>query len=181
MSKEHNFENEEMFEQPEFNYYYAPPMFNYSEDDEDEYMRSCCQPMMPYMMPGMQPGMMMPGMQPTMQTEAAQEMPKANLVGMEPGMAPGLQSPSLAASPINPATSQQQATVFNQGFLQAYLNKLIGKFVRIEFLIGTTTLTDRSGIIEEVGVNYIVLRDPAGSRIVGDLYSIKFVTVFAQQ
>ena len=162
-----------------------------------DYMRSCCQPMMPYMMPNMQPGMMMPGMMmpgmqpgmpmedmeemqpgmmPQMQPGMMPQMQPVNTVGLEPGMEAGLQSPSLAAMPINLATSQQQATPANEGFLQAYLTKLIGTTVRVEFLIGTNMLTDRTGVVEEVGVNYIVLRDLAGARVMGDLYAIKFVT-----
>ena len=73
---------------------------------------------------------------------------------------------------------QMQPTVFDPGFLQWYLNKNIGKTVRIEFLIGTNIMTDRGGVIEEVGISYLVLRDQSGARILTDLYSIKFITFY---
>jgi hypothetical protein len=73
---------------------------------------------------------------------------------------------------------QMQPTVFDPGFLQWYLNKNIGKTVRIEFLIGTNIMTDRVGVIEEVGISYLVLRDQSGARILTDLYSIKFITFY---
>lgn len=70
-------------------------------------------------------------------------------------------------------------TLTNIGYTQAYLRTQIGKRVRIEFLIGTNTLVDRGGILENVGISYIILRDAeTGNRILGDLYSIKFVTFF---
>ncbi|MDP4153881.1 MAG: hypothetical protein Q8865_10680 [Bacillota bacterium] len=69
-------------------------------------------------------------------------------------------------------------SVFDPGFLQSYLLKNIGKRVRVEYLIGTNILTDRVGVIEDVGYSYLVLRDQSGSRLLSDLYSIKFVTFY---
>lgn len=83
-----------------------------------------------------------------------------------------------AGGEVVPERSQMQATVFDPGFLQWYLNRNIGKTVRVEYLVGTNILTDRVGVIEEVGVSYLVLRDQAGTRILTDLYSIKFITFF---
>jgi hypothetical protein len=39
-------------------------------------------------------------------------------------------------------------------------------------------MTDRVGVIEEVGISYLVLRDQSGARILTDLYSIKFITFY---
>jgi len=46
----------------------------------------------------------------------------------------------------------------NIGYTQAYLKTLIGKRVRISFLIGTSLLVDRVGTLLEVGISYVVLR-----------------------
>lgn len=85
-------------------------------------------------------------------------------------------SGSLMGLGVNPATSQTQPTTSDAGYIQAYLQRQIGKFVRIEFLIGTSITTDRAGILSQVGINYIVITDPTGADIMCDLYSIKFVT-----
>ena len=46
----------------------------------------------------------------------------------------------------------------NDMYTPAFLREQIGKLVRVEFLIGTNNLTDRVGILEDVGVSYILLR-----------------------
>ncbi|RKD29158.1 hypothetical protein BET03_06295 [Thermohalobacter berrensis] len=64
-------------------------------------------------------------------------------------------------------------------YLQGYLRTLIGRFVRIDFLIGTNTVVDRSGTLLSVGIDHVVLREPESDDItIADLYSIKFVKVF---
>jgi hypothetical protein len=67
--------------------------------------------------------------------------------------------------------------VMSPGYIPGYLRSLIGKPVRAEFSIGSNLLTDRTGIVREVGVNYFVLEDIiTRSRVMCDLYSVKFVT-----
>ena len=46
----------------------------------------------------------------------------------------------------------------NNIYTPAFLREQIGKLLRVEFLIGTNNLTDRTGILEDVGVSYILLR-----------------------
>jgi hypothetical protein len=49
--------------------------------------------------------------------------------------------------------------------------------MRVEFLIGNST-TDRVGVLTAVGSNFIILDSlERQSRILCDLYSIKFVTI----
>lgn len=43
-------------------------------------------------------------------------------------------------------------------YTPAFLREQIGKLMRVEFLIGTNNLTDRIGILEDVGASYILLR-----------------------
>ena len=69
-------------------------------------------------------------------------------------------------------------TVTNSLYTPAFLRQHIGKLVRVEFLIGTTYLEDRTGILVEVGASYIVLRSiQDGNLLYCDIYSIKFVTI----
>ncbi len=68
-------------------------------------------------------------------------------------------------------------TLTNTDFLPAYLKRHIGKWVRVDFLIGGG-IEQRVGILEEVGASYIILNviEPA-TLLVCDMFSIKFVTV----
>ena len=65
----------------------------------------------------------------------------------------------------------------NSIYTPAFLREQIGKLMRVEFLIGTNNLVDRIGILEDVGVSYILLRSIESDTITYcDIYSIKFIT-----
>ena len=61
-------------------------------------------------------------------------------------------------------------------FIPGYLNTQIGKYMRVEFLVGNG-LTDRNGKLVKVGASYIILQAQNGDLIVCDLFSIKFATI----
>lgn len=64
-------------------------------------------------------------------------------------------------------------------YIQGYLRTQIGKRVRATFLLGTGTLQDRTGILESVGISYIILRnEETNTKEMADIYSIKFVVIF---
>ena len=66
----------------------------------------------------------------------------------------------------------------NNIYTPAFLREQIGKLMRVEFLIGTNNLTDRIGILEDVGASYILLRSVESDNLIYcDIYSIKFVTI----
>jgi hypothetical protein len=68
--------------------------------------------------------------------------------------------------------------ILNPGYLQGYLRTQIGKYMRVNFLLGTGTFIDKDGILQEVGVDHIILKDTkTDDNIVADLYSIKFVEI----
>lgn len=69
-------------------------------------------------------------------------------------------------------------SLLNTVYTPAFLRKHLGKLVKVEFLIGTDRLEDRTGILLEVGASYIVLRSVQDNNILYcDIYSIKFVTI----
>ena len=74
-------------------------------------------------------------------------------------------------------TSVRPESLTNPDFLPAYLHQHIGKWVRVDFLIGGG-IEQRVGVLEEVGASYIILNviEPA-TLLVCDMFSIKFVTV----
>jgi hypothetical protein len=66
----------------------------------------------------------------------------------------------------------------NNLYTPAFLRNYIGHLIRVEFLIGTNNLTDRVGILEEVGASYILLRALESTNLLYcDIYSIKFVSI----
>lgn len=89
--------------------------------------------------------------------------------------APSIPSPAPSETGITPQVLQNPA--YTAGFLRTQ----VGRRMRVDFLIGTNTLTDRSGILVGVGASYILLRlEETNEIIMCDLYSIKFVTIFPQ-
>ncbi|QUI22401.1 hypothetical protein HZI73_08845 [Vallitalea pronyensis] len=67
-------------------------------------------------------------------------------------------------------------------YLQGYLRTKVGEFMRVNFLLGTNTFVDKDGILEQVGVDHIVLKDiNTGEDVIADLYSIKFVEIPNEQ
>ena len=80
----------------------------------------------------------------------------------------------------NPVITNQNSPelLTNNIYTPAFLRQQIGKLVRVEFLIGTNTLVDRIGILQDVGASYILLRSlESNTTIYADIYSIKFVTI----
>jgi hypothetical protein len=80
-----------------------------------------------------------------------------------------------AESPASPVVNN---VLYNQGWLTTQ----IGKYVKIEFLIGSNLFIDREGMLTEVGISYVVIRETGTNDIVMcDIYSIKFVRVYDNQ
>ncbi|WZL75048.1 hypothetical protein QBE52_12520 [Clostridiaceae bacterium 35-E11] len=64
-------------------------------------------------------------------------------------------------------------------YTQGYLRTQIGRYVKIEFLIGTNMLIDREGTLVDVGISYVIIREPETDDLVlCDIYAIKFVRIF---
>ncbi|MEY8000434.1 hypothetical protein AB8U03_09555 [Clostridium sp. Mt-5] len=89
------------------------------------------------------------------------------------------QTPHITQTPTSfemaPGSPIQQDT----NYIQGYLRTQIGKRVRVTFLLGTGTLQDRTGILENVGISYIILREEGtNASELADIYSIKFVVIF---
>ena len=81
-------------------------------------------------------------------------------------------------TPIIRPPFNQPIITDDPNYLQGHLNSLIGNYVKVEFIIGTNLFIDKEGILKEVGIDFIVLEEPAtGNDVIADLYSIKFVEV----
>ncbi|MCT4543334.1 MAG: hypothetical protein N4A63_07315 [Vallitalea sp.] len=87
--------------------------------------------------------------------------------------------------PMNNFKSQESGNarrlppvITNTDYLQGYLRSKIGKFMKVNFLLGTGTFIDKEGVLQDVGVDHIVLRDiKTDEEVIADLYSIKFVEI----
>lgn len=86
--------------------------------------------------------------------------------------------PAMNGTPAYPIGEQIPATVKSTLFTPGFLRTQIGKRMRVEFLIGTGTLIDRTGTLLNVGASYILLQMVDSDDIMMcDIYSIKFVTI----
>lgn len=94
-----------------------------------------------------------------------------------PASAPQVQYDTVYVTP--PASQQGPPPAAERGYIPYYLTQNIGRSVRAEFILGSSSYVDKTGILIEVGVNYFVLQD-VNSRhnIMCDLYSVRFVTIF---
>ncbi len=83
----------------------------------------------------------------------------------------------LQPSAVQPG-NQVPSTVENPFFTPGFLRTQIGRKIRVEFLLGTNLLTDRTGTLVAVGASYIVLRlIDSDDLMMCDIYSIKFATI----
>jgi hypothetical protein len=99
--------------------------------------------------------------------------------------------PPMPAPPVAPAPPQrpQQPPAFEIEpgapvqkdilYTQGYMRTQIGRYVKIEFLIGTNMLIDREGTLKDVGISYVIIQEPeTDDLLLCDIYSIKFVKFF---
>lgn len=82
-------------------------------------------------------------------------------------------------APEEPAMPQRPPVIKDEDYIQGYLRTVIGRYVKVEFILGTNMLIDREGTLVDVGIDHIVLREPeTDDLVVADLYSIKFVRIY---
>jgi hypothetical protein len=75
-------------------------------------------------------------------------------------------------------TAPGSPSILGIEYTQGYLRTQIGKTMRVTFLLGTNLIQDRNGILEEVGISYIILKETETNNLVlCDIYSIKFVNI----
>lgn len=163
-----------------------------SSENENNFNKKNKKPMMMQMQPetpylfyppgtvynpiGVPPGAGTPGMMPISPTPIV--TPPGRGV---PTMPPAREVPGVPETevPIDFDIQPGPPVLTNTEFLQGYLRTIIGRYVKIDFLIGTNTFIDREGTLIDVGVDHVVLREAeTDDLLVCDLYSIKFVKVY---
>ncbi len=105
-------------------------------------------------------------------------MPGYN-VGISQGGSMNMQGMSTTPSPSLMPIPAGTTTLDSTQFLNGYLQTMIGKNVTVEFLFGTGTLSDRTGMLMNVGANFITIREIGSNNLlICDFFSIKLVRVY---
>ena len=90
---------------------------------------------------------------------------------LTPSIVPGVPA---SLTPSEPPPETLESPLYTPGFLRT----MIGKKMRVEFLMGTGALIDRTGTLAGVGVSYILLQPlETDDILLCDIYSIRFVTI----
>ena len=76
-------------------------------------------------------------------------------------------------------TAPGSPTNLGTGYMPEYLKTQIGKRMRVTFQLGTNLIQDRTGVLEKVGISYIILIEDETKRpVLCDIYSIEFVNIY---
>ncbi|HEY8422899.1 MAG TPA: hypothetical protein VIL05_14345 [Thermoclostridium sp.] len=90
-------------------------------------------------------------------------------------LGPAPQRTSIMSSGRGVRDSVLSDTNFTQGFLQTQ----IGRYVKVEFLIGVNMFVDREGTLIKVGTDYIIIQESeTDDYLLCDIYSIKFIRFY---
>ena len=93
----------------------------------------------------------------------------------------GQQSPSFSvpSNPLVPPEYEQTIDYDSVQYMNGFLRTQIGRYMRVEQLIGSDTTEDRYGFLVGVGNNYLLMQDISNGNIsVVDLYSVKFAYIY---
>lgn len=97
-----------------------------------------------------------------------------------PGPFPSSPPITIPANPLSPSATPIPIDYESLQYMNGYLRTQIGRYVEVEFLIGTTNRVIWVGILVGVGINYILLQDATTHDITAcDFYNIKFFKSYA--
>ena len=141
--------------------------------------------MMPATKPAALPAAKPQGLSPALSPSPAlgAQFPVATSPSASPSTSPALPSGVTSGPPyggLGDITSGEPAPVTLQSpaFIPGYLRTQLGRRMRVEFLIGTSSVLDRTGTLVGVGASYILLQLVDSDDIMlCDLFAIKFVTI----
>ncbi len=90
--------------------------------------------------------------------------------------APQFQVPN---NPLLPPGYQETIDYENLQYLNGFLRTQIGKYMRVEQLVGSSNIEDRYGYLIGVGINYILLQEIGTGNVSAiDYYNIKYVYIY---
>lgn len=94
------------------------------------------------------------------------------------------QSPSIITpqDPMTPDGFEEEIDYTSVQAFNGFLRTQIGRYMRIEQLIGSNTIEDRFGFLVGVGTNFIILQEiTTGNIMVIDIFSIRLTYVYYSQ
>lgn len=98
-------------------------------------------------------------------------------VGITPSAPQGAMQGSF--SPITDLSQPMPITTESLQYLNGFMRTQIGRRVQVQFLLGTNTITDRTGTLLGVGANYILLNETDSDDLLAcDFYNIKFIRIY---
>ena len=113
----------------------------------------------------------------TVPPRAAASVARRNMANNTMSNMPAASAMSAVPSQTLNISTSPRAT--DTAYLQGYLQQHLGKYVQIYFVVGTQQNAQRDGILNEIGTNFLVIREVGSNRlIVCDLYSVKFVNIY---
>ncbi len=93
----------------------------------------------------------------------------------------GQQTPIFAvpSSPLVPPEYEQTIDYDSIQYMNGFLRTQIGRYMRVEQMIGSDSTEDRYGFLVGVGNNYVLLQDISNGNVaIVDLYTIKYVYMY---
>lgn len=93
----------------------------------------------------------------------------------------GQQTPSFGvpSSPLVPPEYEQTIDYDSIQYMNGFLRTQIGRYMRVEQMIGSDSTEDRYGFLVGVGNNYVLLQDISNGNVaIVDLYTIKYVYMY---
>lgn len=110
------------------------------------------------------------------------ENESANPPGVTPGIPeviPGAPTFTVPANPLLPEGYQEILDYNTVQYANGFYRTQIGRYVRIEQLMGSNFVDNKEGYLVGVGINYILLQAKAtGNITVIDIYGIKSMLVY---
>lgn len=78
------------------------------------------------------------------------------------------------------APSSLETPTCHQSDVSSYLCQNVGSYARVEFLFGENTHIEKTGVLESVGKDFIVLTESGtGTRLVCSSKHIKFINIYS--
>ena len=94
---------------------------------------------------------------------------------------PGAPSFSVPSNPLLPPGYQETLDYSSLQYANGFYRTQIGRYVRLDQLLGSNTMTTQEGFLIGVGYNYLILQEGyTGNILVVDIYSVKNMYVYYQ-
>lgn len=112
-------------------------------------------------------------------TGGNQMIPSPSIPGGAPELIPDAPTFQVPANPLLPPGYQEVLDFNAVQYVNGFYRTQIGRYVRVEQLMGSNTIETQEGFLIGVGINYIILQEaPTGNILVVDIYGIKNMYVY---